>query len=452
MTVPEELSKASLLALLPESQRKEILDSLTPKQLHDLNYDWRFWARPKQLPPDGDWLTWLIEAGRGFGKTRSGAGFIDERALDSAGRWIALVARTPADARDYMIEGPGGFLKNTHPDFHPHYEPSKRRLTWPNGSWATIYSDEEPDQLRGFSGDTAWLDELAKFKNPQECLDALDFGMREVSADYPRRIITTTPRPIKALKAIKGLASTVVVTGSSYENRANLSPKWFSDILSKFEGTRLGRQEIHAETLDDNPGALWRRHWFDDLRVKGPPALKRVVVAIDPATTSNPDSDETGIIVAGLGSNDHGYVLADLSLRGTPEEWARVAVNAYHDYKCDRIIAETNNGGEMVETLIRTVERNIPFTAVHASRGKITRAEPISSLYEQSKCHHVGSFPVLEDQCCEYDPKTAKFSPDHMDALVWAFTELMTDVSVGENLLAYYEQLAREREAATKNH
>lgn len=439
------------MALLPEPDRKAILDSLSPKQLHDLNYDWRFWARPKQLAPEGDWLTWLIKAGRGFGKTRSGTGFINERAHDSPGRWMALVARTPADARDYMIEGPGGFLKNIHPDFRPLYEPSKRRLTWPNGSWATIYSDEEPDQLRGFSGDTAWIDELAKFRNPQECLDALDFGMREVSSDYPRRIITTTPRPIKAMKVIESQKSTVIVTGSSYENRANLSPKWFDEILSKFEGTRLGRQEIHAETLDDNPGALWRLKWLDDLRVKESPALKRIVVAIDPATTSNPDSDETGIIVAGHGSDSHGYVLADLSMRGTPEEWARVAVNAYHDYKADRIIGETNNGGEMVETVIRMVERNIPFTAVHASRGKITRAEPISALYEQGKCHHVGVFPVLEDQMTGYDPKTAKYSPDHMDALVWALTELMTDAAVGDNILAYYELKAKQLAETNNN-
>jgi hypothetical protein len=246
-----------LLALLPESARRKILAELSDEELRALEHDWRFWARPKQVPPPGDWLTWIIRAGRGFGKTRTGGGFTHERAMAHAGRWIALVGKTPADVRDYMVEGPGGVLRNCPPHEKPLYEPSKRRLTWPNGSWASIYSSEEADQLRGFSGDTAWLDEFAKYKNPREVWDNLQFGMREVSDDQPRVCITTTPRPLPLLTELEEKGTTVVVTGSSYENRANLSPKWFKETLSAYEGTRLGRQEIHAEILDDVEGRVY---------------------------------------------------------------------------------------------------------------------------------------------------------------------------------------------------
>jgi phage terminase large subunit-like protein len=420
---------------------------MTEQQLLSLRYDWKFWARPKQLAPAGDWATWLIKAGRGFGKTRAGSGWVNERAKESPGRWIALLAKTPADARDYMIEGPGGFLKNTAPDFKPLYEPSKRRLTWPNGSWATIYSDEEPDQSRGFSGDTVWIDELAKFKHPKECLENLDFGMREVSADRPRKLITTTPRPIKIMKEIEAAKDTITINGSSYENRSNLDASWYVNTLSKYEGTRLGRQEIYGETLSDNPGALWKMALIDEMRVTvAPVTMKRIVLAIDPAATSNENSDETGMVVAGLGTDNKGYVLADLTLRGTPEEWARCAVNAYHVWHADRIIAETNNGGEMVETVIRMVDKNVSYKSIHASRGKIPRAEPISALYEQKRVCHVGIFPEMEDQMCDYDPKVAKYSPDRMDALVWALTELMAEVSVGDTAIEVLQMLAKQRE------
>lgn len=343
--------------------------------------------------------------------------------MEHPGRWIALVARTPADARDYMIEGPGGILRNTHPRERPLYEPSKRRLTWPNGSWATIYSDEEPDQLRGYSGDTAWLDEFAKWKHPQECWDNLQFGMREASGDRPRRLITTTPRPIKVLKAIEAMPGTVVVTGSSYENRANLDPAWFAETLAAYEGTRLGRQEIYAEIIDDVPGALWQRQMIEDSRVTEHPQLVRVVVGVDPEAESGEGSAETGIIVAGLGKDGHGYVLEDASLRGTPDQWGRAVVTAYHKLQADRIIGEVNNGGEMVGYVIRTIDRRVPFRAVRASRGKVARAEPVAALYEQGKVHHVGVFAELEDQLCSWVPGDK--SPDRLDALVWSLTELM---------------------------
>ena len=260
-------SLAERLALLPAPRRLNIIQALTNEQALDVVHDWEgFWARPKQLAPAGDWSTWVLRAGRGFGKTRTGAGWVQERALQHPGRWIALVARTPADARDYMIEGPGGFLRNVHPKVAPVYEVSKRRLTWPNGSWATIYSDDEPDQLRGFSGDTAWLDEFAKFQNPEETWTNLEFGMREASNDRPRKVVTTTPRPIPILKRIERLASTDVVTGTSHENRSNLDPQWFEDTVSRHEATRIGRQEIFAEILEDAVGALWTRAMLEQAR------------------------------------------------------------------------------------------------------------------------------------------------------------------------------------------
>ena len=426
--------------MLSEPLRAKELKRLTEAQSTDLLGDWRFWARPKQLAPKGDWSTWMIRAGRGFGKTRSGAGFLHERAAEQPGRWMALVARTPADARDYMIEGPGGLLNPTtappRDSERPNYEPSKRRITWPNGTWATIYSDDEPDQLRGFSGDTAWLDELAKWKHPRECWDNLNFGMREASGDRPRRLITTTPRPLKLLREIEQGTGTVTVVGSSYENRLNLDPTWYSETLAQYEGTRIGRQEIHAEILEEAEGALWTRDMIDKAQHspgKIHPELARVVVAIDPAVTSNEQSDETGIVVAGRGIDGRGYVMDDLSGRYTPDGWARRAARAYDDHKADRIIGEVNNGGDLIEHTLRTLRdgqdraigKDLSYRAIRASRGKQARAEPVAALYEQGRVFHIGSFTDLEDQMCTWEPLGTQRSPDRVDALVWALTELM---------------------------
>lgn len=418
-----------MLALLPESERKKELGGLTDEVAFELLYRWRFWARPKQVAPPGDWGTWIIRAGRGFGKTRSGSGWIQERALAHPGRWMALVARTPADAREYMVEGPGGIVKNAHPRDRPNYEPSKRRLTWPNGSWATIYSDEEPDQLRGFSGDTAWLDEFAKFKNPTATWDNLQFGMREVSSDRPRRLITTTPRPIKILRNLEAMATTVVVTGSSDENKLNLDPSWYNETIESYRGTRLGRQEIDAEILDDAPGALWRRALIEESRhsSEGLPDMQRVVVGVDPATAAPEDGRaETGIIVVGLGVDGKGYVLADLSCRLAPDGWAQRAISGLDLYDGDAIVAETNQGGQMVAATIRAVRPTAKVIEVHASRGKVVRAEPIAALYELGRVCHVGTHPDLEDQMMMFTPTglIGGTTGDRVDALVWALTEL----------------------------
>lgn len=388
-----------------------------------LLYEWRFWARPNQLPPENWRHVWLILAGRGFGKTRTGAETVRWLVETGQAKRIALVAPTAADARDVMVEGESGILAVSRPDFKPEYEPSKRRITWPNGAVAYTYSAEEPDRLRGPQHDFAWCDELAAWKYPDDTWDNLIFGLR--LGDNPRVVVTTTPKPIPLVRKLVNDPETVVTRGSTYENAANLPPSFLKEIRDKYEGTRLGRQEIYAEILDDVPGALWNRTMLDELRVKKAPELIRIVVAIDPAVTSGENSDETGIIVAGKGVDGHGYVLEDLSCRMSPDGWATRAVNAYHKYEADRIVAEVNNGGDLVETTIRTVDRRIPYKAVRASKGKRTRAEPIAALYEQGKIHHVGSFPLLEDQMCNFTPDGYDGSPDRVDALVWALTELM---------------------------
>jgi len=381
---------------------------------------WAQTARPEQLEPAGDWYCWLIRSGRGWGKTRTGAEWVLQRVRQGYKR-IALVAQTKADARDTMIElGESSLLKVAPAGLRPVYEPSKRRLTWAGGAVATVFSGDEPDQLRGPQHDTAWVDELAKFKYPRDTWDNLLFGLRV--GKCPRVLVTTTPRPLKLLRDIIARPTTIDVRRSSRDNFDNLSDVYRREVIEPLAGTRLGRQEIDGEILEDTPGALWKRSWLDDKRVQAAPELARVVVAIDPAATSGDDSDETGIVVAGLGVDGRGYVLADYSRRDTPDGWARAAVRAYHAHQANLIVAETNQGGEMVTHTLRTAWPLAPISTVHASRGKATRAEPISALYEQGRVSHVGSLPELEDQLCNWVPGAA--SPDRLDALVWALTHL----------------------------
>jgi phage terminase large subunit-like protein len=383
--------------------------------------------------PGSDWTTWLVLAGRGFGKTRCGAEWVRACVCGATplarGRYrrVALVAETAADARDVMVEGESGLL-SIHPDgFRPDYQPSKRRLVWPNGAVATLYNAVEPGQLRGPQHEAAWADELAKWRYGEETWDNLQFGLR--LGARPRQVVTTTPKPSKFLRQIMSDPATVVTRGSSYENIANLAPAFLKRIIAKYEGTRLGRQELNAELLEDTPGALWTRARLDELRVAKAPELRRIVVAVDPAAGSGESNDETGIVVAGLGLDGQGYVLEDASLRGSPDAWGRAAVMAYRRWAADRIIGEVNNGGEMVEHVIRTVDKSVPYKAVRASRGKVSRAEPVAALDEQGRVHHVGGFPELEDQMCAFargfDRASAGFSPDRVDARVWALSELM---------------------------
>ncbi len=369
----------------------------------------------------------MLLAGRGFGKTRTGAEYVREM-KETCGR-IALIAPTAGDARDVMVEGESGLLAISPPWDRPVYEPSKRRLTWNNGAQATTYSADEPDRLRGPQHDGGWADELAAWRYA-EAWDMFLFGLR--LGTRPRGVITTTPKPVKLVRDLLRDPRCAVTRGSTFDNRANLAGSFLDSIVAKYAGTRLGRQEIEAEMLDDVPGALWARGQID--HVRHPPDLRRIVVAVDPATTSGEDSDETGIIVAGVGTNGRGYVLADLTCRSSPQGWARVVVDAFTTFKADRIVAETNQGGDMVEATLRTVAGLIPFTGVHAKRGKVLRAEPVSALYEQGRISHIGSLTALEDQMCsftaDFDKNTAGYSPDRVDALVYALTELMVQPEV----------------------
>ena len=421
------------------------LATITDEQAAALYFDWDIWARPKQKEPPGTWRVWLIMAGRGFGKTRTGAEWIRAQVEQSKCKRLALVGRTAADVRDVMVEGESGILSVSPPSNRPHYEPSKRRLTWPNGAMATTYSADEPDALRGPQHDGFWCDEPASWQH-EETWDNLMFGLR--LGKNPRGVATTTPRPTKLIKTLLSLSTTHVTRGSTYENKANLAGAFLEEIIRRYEGTRLGRQELNAEILDDMEGALWKRYMIEDTRVTKHPDLKRVVVAIDPAVTAEEGSDETGIVVAGLGMDNHGYVLADRSMRVSPQVWAETAIAAFHYQEADRIIAEVNNGGDLVEAVIQNIakerKKRIPFKAVHASRGKQTRAEPVSALYERGLIHHVGTFPELEDQLCGWEPGVTK-SPDRLDALVWAFTELIVDA--GPSAQAHVDFAKRYAEA-----
>jgi phage terminase large subunit-like protein len=381
-------------------------------------WTWELAARPDQLPPRGDWAIWLIKAGRGWGKTRVGAEWV--RSVATPGARIALIGPTAADVRDVMIEGESGLLSVCEPWNRPTYEPSKRRVTWPNGAMATAYSAEEPDRLRGPQHTHAWCDEVAAWAHP-EAWDMMLMGLR--LGDRPRVVATTTPKMVPLMRTIQASPGLVVTRGKTLDNAANLAPSFLTGLMARYEGTRIGRQELEGEDLDDNPDALWSREGIDACRLREAPELVRVVVAIDPAVTSTAESDETGIVVAGLGTDGRGYVLADRSGRFKPDAWARRAVEAYHEHRADRIVAEGNQGGEMVTHVLTTVEQGLPIRIVHATRGKATRAEPIAALYEQGRVSHVGGLPQLEDQLCTWMPGGS--SPDRLDALVWALTELM---------------------------
>lgn len=349
----------------------------------------------------------------------------------------AFVATTAADVRDVVVEGESGLLAISPPDFQPEYFPSKRRIVWPNGSIATTYSADEPRSLRGPQHHWAVCDELAAWRYPATW-DMLLFGLR--LGDNPRVAIATTPKPTPLIKSLLKDPTAIVVSGSTYENMDNLAPTFISKIVKRYEGTTLGRQELLAEILSDIPGALWKRDNIDKLRVAHAPELVRIVVAIDPAATSNAESNQTGILIAGVGADGHGYVLDDATVQASPSVWAQAAIDGYLKWNADRIIAETNNGGEMVEYTVRVTAQglhlsdpnqypsHVPYKGIHASRGKVTRAEPIAALYEQGLVHHVGAFPELEDQQCTWLP--GEDSPDRLDAVVWALTELMLGYQV----------------------
>jgi phage terminase large subunit-like protein len=430
-----QLSAAQILAMLPEAERTRELARLSDDVRANLRTNWGHWSRPAQRPPPGEWLTWLILAGRGFGKTRTGAEWVRENVCgatpEAPGRYrnIALVAETAADARDVMIEHGSGILGVHPPEYMPNYEPSKRRITWKNGATATVFNATEPDQLRGPEHDLAWGDELAKWAYARETYDQLMFGLRQ--GNPPRLCITTTPRPIPLLREILADEGTQVTKGLTLDNRDNLAPSFLRHIMRKYEGTRLGRQELNAELLDDVPGALWTRQVLDDSRVKKDnlPDMARIVVGVDPSGTSG-DEDEgadIGIVVAGRGVNGRGYVLGDYTCKLSPDGWGRRAVTAYHQHEADRIVAEVNYGGAMVKQVIKTCDATVAYKEVVASRGKVARAEPIAAMFEQGRISIVGGFAELEDECVLMTSQgyVGEGSPNRVDAMVWALSELM---------------------------
>lgn len=436
------ISPAEWLASLNEAERQEYLSSLSDQEKAELAYTWKFWARPNQMEPPGDWDNWLVLAGRGFGKTRMGSEWIRQNVCGdtpmspppSGWKRIALVAETAADARDVMVLGDSGILACHPKEFRPEWSPTNRRLTWPNGVEAHVYNATEPDQLRGPQHHAAWVDELAKFRYMQATWDQLMFGLR--LGLKPRVLVTTTPQPKPLIKELVSSPNTHVTRGSTLDNKSNLAESTVRNLYERYSGTRLGRQELEGEILGDIPGALWNLDGIASDRIERDPELvnelERIVVAVDPAASSNEGSDENGIVVVGFKRDAdgyaHGYVLEDGSLRGTPEEWGRRAVSLYRKYSADRIVAEKNNGGEMVEHVLKSVDRSVPIKLVHASRGKYVRAEPISALYEQGRVHHVGEFKELEDQMCTFSIDNIRNentgSPDRVDALVWGLTEL----------------------------
>lgn len=399
--------------------------------MKECNRDWRYWGRPgQQLPPDGEtWRTWLILGGRGAGKTRAGAEWVKARAL---GLWpatgrpaerIALVAPTYDEARLVMIEGKSGLLAIHGDDERPVYEPSKRQLTWPNGAIAQIFSADEPEGLRGPQFDAAWCDELAKWKYADQVWSMLAFALR--LGDNPRVTVTTTPRPIALLKQLIGDAATVTMKSRTADNRAFLARSFWKDVQARYGGTRLGRQELEGELIDDDPDALFRRDQIEAGRLRLAPPLQRVVVAVDPPASHGRRANACGIVCAGLGEDGRIYVLDDASLGGArPAQWAAAAIALYQARHADRVVAEVNQGGAMVEQVLREVDADVAFRPVHASRGKRARAEPVAALYEQGRVSHVGVFPELEDEMCTAIGQGAK-SPDRLDALVWAVSDLL---------------------------
>jgi len=383
---------------------------------------WKAKARQNQITPDGDWLTWVILAGRGWGKTRTGAEDAAWAGMANPGWRIAVVAPTAADARDTCIEGDSGLLNVLPREAVQTWNRSLGELILINGTRYKAFSADEPERLRGPQHHRAWADELAAWRYP-EAWDQLMFGLR--LGDHPQAVVTTTPKPTPLVKTLVAAKTSFVTRGSTFDNAANLAPSALQMLRDKYEGTRLGRQELEAEILGDLPGALWSLSTLDAYRLRETPQMGRIVVAVDPAVTATEASDEHGIIVAGL-ADQRGVVLEDASLSGSPNEWARRAVSLYRSWSADCIVIEVNQGGDMVAHTIRTIDPNVKIKEVRASRGKHVRAEPIAALYEQGRVAHVGAFPELEAQMTQMTTNgfEGEGSPDRVDALVWAMTEL----------------------------
>nr|WP_154337038.1 terminase family protein [Paracoccus sp. S-4012] len=415
---------------------------LSDNALAALPWLFEFWALPHQLPPEGDWKSWVIMGGRGAGKTRAGAEWVRAQVegptagAPGRARRVALVGETFDQAREVMVMGESGILACSPPDRRPVWEATRRRLVWANGAVATVYSAHEPEALRGPQFDAAWVDELAKWKKAEETWDMLQFALR--LGEHPQQVVTTTPRNVGVLKRILGNASTVTTHAPTDANRAYLAESFLAEVESRYGGTRLGRQELEGVLLDDVEGALWTTRMLEACGIGEAPKLDRVVVAVDPSVTAGRGSDECGIVVAGVVAQGEpsawrAFVLEDASVRGSPVDWAKAAIAARDRWAAERLVAEVNQGGDLVESVLRQVDPLVPFRGLRAARGKGLRAEPVAALYEQGRVRHLRGLGALEDQMCQMTVRgwEGRGSPDRLDALVWAVHELVIEPAAG---------------------
>jgi phage terminase large subunit-like protein len=468
----DHLSPAERLAYLTPAERADIIKSLDARELMALEHDWHFWARPSQIAPEGNcpcgcegrWLNWLILAGRGWGKTRTGAEWVHENVNNGTYRLLHLVGATASDVRDIMVEGPSGILNTVKPENSVHYSPTKRLLEWGNGARALCFSADEPERFRGVQCEAAWADELAAWRY-EESWKQLQLGLRV--GKFPRTVITTTPRPTPLVKRLARAANWTydregnkiapprnhITKGTTYDNIGNLAEAFIQEITQEYEGTRFGRQEIYAEILEDNENALWTRELIELQRREPEPGqilpgdLKKVVIGVDPAMTFGEQSDETGIVVCGIDYGDKAWVIQDASGKYSAEGWARKVVELHakwdDEYRPESciVVAERNQGGDLVERNIVVEDSLVPVKLIQAKKSKVLRAEPVSTAYERDKVYHVGRFDKLEEQMCNYEAGS-DISPDRLDALVYALTELvvkrhyLTAVNMGGNELA----------------
>lgn len=440
---------AELFRQLTPAQRMEALAALSDEEASLILHDWDIWARPKQREPeslrDGLKSIWLILAGRGFGKTRTGSETINKWAREVPGCDIVIIAPTAADCRDTCTESESGILGVSPPWFMPKYEPSKARITWPNGTRAFLVSGDEPERLRGKNSTFFWFDELAAVPRQQECWDNLVMGWR--IGKHPKGVVTTTPRPTKLVKELAAREDVELTTGSSMENLENLAPTFVREVIERYKGTRLGMQELEAAILSDNPSALWKPGIIEPFRIsnKQLPTMERIVVGVDPAVTDSANSDETGIVVCGQamcsckgeGNEEmHFFVLEDASLKGSPKEWSDKASEVWHKWQGDKVVAEANQGHDLVLYTMRSVDPAINVSKVIAKKGKLLRAEPVAGLYEQGKVHHLNVMEHLEAQMTEYSG--GRNSPDRLDAMVYALLELAYQGRVRAKPRAYF--------------
>lgn len=418
-------SEAERIALMPKAEAEAWLVAAF-KAGRTLEWDWPFWCRQDQHPPEGDWRIWFVMAGRGFGKTRMAAEWVRQVAVTTPDACIALVGASQHEVRAIMVEGESGLLSVCAPEEQPVFEPSLRRITWPNGAQALLYSAAEPDALRGPQHSHAWCDEIAKWVQGQAAWDNLEMTLRR--GKQPRLVATSTPRPVPLVRQVLGYNDAFVSRGRSADNRANLPPSYLGAMERIYGNTRLGRQELGGELLEDAEDALWSRDLIERCRNAAVPPFTRVVIGVDPPAGSK--GDACGIVVAALGVDGRAWILADASVRGLhPEGWARAVSAAAQAWSADRIVAEANNGGEMVRATLQAAGAGLPVRLVHAAHGKVARAEPVAILYEAGRVRHAGAFPALEDELCGLitggSYQGPGRSPDRADALVWAVTELM---------------------------